>query len=441
MVFGWYHVCVLHRVLQAPRPWETLVKTAPPEEVTSVNLAAEVPAKDVGMRPGDVDAIWRSVVRLYQSGLHPAISLCVRRRGQVVIDRAIGHTRGNAPHAPANAEKIRATPDTMFDLFSSSKAITAMVLHLLDQKHLVHLDDAVVEYIPEFGKHGKHWVTLRHVLTHRAGIPNIPQEYVNLDLLSNPQRLVEILCDAEPIYGAGRRLGYHALTGGFVIGEVVRRVTGKPINEVLRDEILAPLGFKWLNYGVPKGREHEVAENAFTGPPTLWPATRLVKHALGVSMQEGVDFSNDPRFLSAPIPAGNICGTANEAGRFYELLRNEGELDGVRIFEPRTVRRAVSEQTYLEADLTLLLPIRYGLGFMLGAKRFSLYGLDAHHAYGHLGFTNVITWADPEREISVALLTSGKPLVSYRALYWLDVIRTIAAKTPRTGFVRGAVYA
>lgn len=432
---------VLHAFLQAPRPWETLVATANPSAVTSINEAAEVEPAQAGLRRDDVEAVWRSVVRLYRSGLHPAVSLCVRRRGHVVLDRAIGHARGNAPGAPANGPKERATPATKYNLFSSSKAITAMVLHLLDQRHLVHLDDAVVEYIPEFGKHGKHWITLRHVLTHRAGIPNLPEDTIDLDLLADPRRIVDLLCESKPIYGAGRRLGYHALTGGFVIGEVVRRVTGRPIDQVLRDEILAPLGFEGLNYGMPRGREHEVAENAFTGPPTLWPATRLVKHALGVSMKEGVAYSNDARFFSAPIPAGNICGTANEASRFYELLRNEGELDGVRIFEPRTVRRAVSEQTYLEADLTLMLPIRYGLGFMLGAKRFSLYGLNAHHAYGHLGFTNVITWADPEREISVALLTSGKPLVSYRALYWLDVIRTIAARMPRTGYVRAAAYA
>jgi CubicO group peptidase (beta-lactamase class C family) len=418
------------------RPWETLVRTYPAEEVTTINREAEEEPRAAGLTPRDVNAMWQSVVSLYRTGLNPAISICVRRRGRVVLDRAIGHARGNSPGDAKSAPKVLATPDTLFNLFSSSKSITAMVIHLLDQRNLLHLDDAVVEYIPEFGKHNKHWITIRHVLTHRAGIPNIPEEYVNLDLLSTPGKIMEILCESEPVWGAGRRLGYHALTGGFVLGEIVRRVTGRGIDEVLRDEILAPLGIENLNYGAPAHKFPDIAVNAFTGPPTLPPANYVVKRALGASMQEAVEFSNDPRFLSAPIPAGNIVGSANEACRFYELLRNEGELDGVRIFEPRTVRRAVSEQTYLEADLTLLLPIRYGLGFMLGGKHFSLYGPNARCAYGHLGFTNVVTWADPERELSVALMTSGKPLISGRALFWLNVIHQIATHTPRTGRIQ-----
>lgn len=111
------------------------------------------------------------------------------------------------------------------------------------------------------------------------------------------------------------------------------------------------------------------------------------------------------------MPAGNIVTTANELSRFFELLRCGGTLDGVRVFAPRTIRRALSEQSYLEIDLTLGFPTRYGLGLMLGAKRLSLYGPDTEHAFGHLGFTNVIGWADPERSLSGALLTSGKPIL------------------------------
>lgn len=415
------------------RPWESLVRVFPPDEVTSINREAEVDPRSVGMEPGAVDAIWRSVTDLYQTGLQPAISLCIRRRGQVILDRAIGHERGNAPGAPADGPRTPIRHDSLFNLFSSSKAITAMLLHLMDQEHLIHLDDPVAEYIPEFAKHNKHWITIRHVLTHRAGIPNIPPEHANLDLLADPTRMMEILCDTEPVWIAGRRLGYHALTGGFILGEVVKRVTGKDIRDVLREKILTPLGMRHLNYGVPANEAGHVVENAFTGPPNVWPFTWFIKRVLGVSMEDAVTLSNDPRFFSVPIPSGNVIGTANEASRFYQMLLNEGELDGARIFQPRTVCRAVAEQSYLEADVTLMLPIRYGMGFILGAKRFSPYGYDTAHAFGHLGFTNVVTWADPEREISVALLTAGKPLISPWVYYWIKVMQRISRVTPKTG--------
>src|SRR5688500_6715336 len=136
-----------------------------------------------------------------------------------------------------------------------------------------------------------------------------------------------------------------------------------------------------------------------------------MQRALGMPFDKVVEAGNDPRLLTGVIPAGNGIATANELSRFYELLRAGRELDGVRIFEPRTIRRAVTEQSYHEIDLTPGLPQRFSLGFMLGSKRLSLYGPDTEHAFGHLGFTNIIGWADPERAVAGAVLTSGKPVL------------------------------
>ena len=102
--------------------------------------------------------------------------------------------------------------------------------------------------------------------------------------------------------------------------------------------------------------------------------------------------------------------TANELSRFFELMRRGGELDGVRVLEPRTIRRALTEQSHLEIDFSLGFPTRFSYGLMLGAQLLSLYGPDTEHAFGHLGFTNIIGWADPERALSAALITSGKPV-------------------------------
>jgi CubicO group peptidase (beta-lactamase class C family) len=409
------------------------VRAFPPDEVTSRNEGAEVEPRAGGLAQEDVDAIWKSVVRLYETGLQPAMALCVRRRGAVVLDRAIGHLRGNSPGDAKDAPRTPVRHDTLFNFFSASKAVTAMVIHLLDERGVIHLDDAVVEYFPEFGKNGKEDVTLRQLLTHRAGIPNVPQARVDVGLLSDPERLLGVLCDAKPLSVPGRRLAYHALTGGFVLGEVVRRVTGRDIRRVLREDILGPLGFATFDYGVPPERVGDVAVNAFTGLPAFPPQSWALERALGLGAREATALSNDPRFLTAIVPSGNVIGTANEASRFFQLLLEEGELDGVRVFERRTVRRAVREQSYLEVDSFLGMPVRYAMGFMLGAEHFTPYGPHTPRAFGHVGFTNVIAWADPERELSVGLMTSGKPFVTPGQISWLRVARTISRVCARAG--------
>lgn len=407
------------------RPLSMHIRAFPPAEVTSRN-AAEVDPRRVGLEPADVEAMWSAVVRLYETGLHPAIGLCVRRRGLVILDRAIGHLRGNAPEDPPHATKVPIRYDSLFNFFSASKAVTAMVIHLLDEKGVLHLDDAVAEYFPEFGCNGKEEITIRQLLTHRAGIPVVPGAKVDVALLTDPQRLLGILCDAKPLSVPGRRLAYHALTGGFVLGEVVQRATGRDIRSVLREDILGPLGFATFDYGVPASRVADVAVNAFTGLPAFPPQSWALERALGLGVREVVAASNDPRFLTAIVPSGNVIGTANEASRFFQLLLEEGGLDGVRVFQTRTVRRAVREQSYLEVDSFLGLPVRYGMGFMLGGERFTPYGPHTPRAFGHLGFTNVVAWADPDRQLSVGLMTSGKPFITPGQIAWLRVARTIS---------------
>jgi CubicO group peptidase (beta-lactamase class C family) len=393
------------------------------EEVTSVG--AEVSPREVGVYPAGVARIWRAVENLYRSGVHPAIQLCVRRRGQVLIDRAIGHASGNGPEDPPHAEKVLVTPATPFTVFSAGKAVTAMVVHLLDQRDFFRLDDPVCEYVPEFAVRTKQWITVRHVLIHRAGLPNVPPEALDLDRLDDPAGILRTLADAKLTWRPGRQLAYHAFTGGFILGELVRRVTGKTIRAVLDEEIRRPLGLRWLGYGVRPEEVGEVAVNYFTGPPPLPPFSTILRRALGIGFREAGAMSNDPRFLTGIIPSANIVSTAGELSRFYQLLLAGGELDGVRIFDPRTIRRATAEQSYLEFDLTLGLPFRYGMGFMLGGEWFSPYGPDTQYAFGHLGFTNIVAWADPERQVAAALLTSGKPFLYPQLYYAFDILRQI----------------
>lgn len=403
-----------------------------PDDLSAITeIGHEEPPRAARLRASAVEEIWSAVRTFFAAGMHPALQICLRRHGVVFLHRALGFARGNAPQDPPDAPKVRCSIDTPFTIFSASKAVTAMVIHLLDQRRLVHLDDPLCEYIPDFARHGKEWITIRHVLAHRAGIPNLPPEVLDLDHLQHPDRIVEILCDLKPVWPPGRVVAYHAMTGGFVLGEIVRRVTGADIRTFLTHTIREPLGFRWMNYGVDERDIPFVAVNAFTGPPPLPPLSTLLHKAIGVDVRTATEISNDPRFLRAIVPAGNIVTTANELSRFFQLLLSGGELDGVRIFDERTIRRATVEQSNWEIDFSLGLPLRYSLGFMLGADYLSLYGPDTRLAFGHLGFTNIVGWADPERQIAGAILTSGKPLLYPEIFFAWNVMRVIAQQCPK----------
>jgi CubicO group peptidase (beta-lactamase class C family) len=400
------------------------------ESVTSVS-PHEVDPHELGLDPGAVRAVWQAAEGFYRSGLHPALQLCVRVRGEIVIDRAIGYASGNGPPGSDDGPLRPVTLDTPFSTLSGSKGVTAMVIHGLVERGVIHLDDAVCEYVPEFAPHGKDRITIRHLLAHRAGIPTVPPEQITLDPLARPGGVREVMYGLVPSSRPGRRLAYHALSAGFVLGEVVERVTGRDIRAALDEIVCRPLGLRSMNYGVPDGDPTVVARNYYTGLPVSAAISRIFRNILGFDFTEVAEISNDPRFLRGIIPAANLVTTANEFSLFYQVLLDEGTFGGVRVFDPRTVRRAVSEQSYLEFDRTLGLPIRYGLGFMLGGRWVSLFGPGTERAFGHLGFTNIIAWADPDRQVAAALLTSGKPLVHPGVYYFLEIPRRIGAAAER----------
>ena len=403
----------------------------PLTEISSRDGLEECDPQGAGLTTQSVHAIWGAAERMYKTGLYPGIGLCLRRNGKVVIDRALGHTRGNGIDDPPGTSLVRATPKSLWNLFSASKLVTAMLIHLLDERRLLHLDDKVCDYVPEFGIHGKEWITIRHVLTHRAGIPTIPPDEARPEILSDPDKVLSLLCASKPIWRPGRRFGYHALTGGFVLAEVLHRITGMSVQEFLKTEIADKMALDHFRYGVAPEDVDKVALNTFTGLPLPPPASTVFRKAIGVGYREGTVASNSYDFLTGVVPAGNIITTAEQACRVMEMLLQSGSIDGKQIYEAKTVARALAEQVYFELDATLGVPVRYSLGFMLGGKRVSIYGRNTPRAFGHLGFTNVLMWADPERNISACIMTNGKPFIAPGSLRWLALIQKIASKCPR----------
>jgi len=409
-----------------------------PRDLESVTaIGAEEPGAG-GMSEASVERIWSAAVDLYRSGVHPAVQVCVRRQGTVVLDRAIGHARGNGPHDGAEVEKQPATPATPFVIYSGAKAVTAFVVHMLHERGSLDISDRVCEHIPEYDRHDKGEITIAHVLAHRAGVPSLPGEL--LDLALDRELRVRTLCDARPFAKPGRFLAYHAASGGYILGEIVHRVTGKDIRTVLAEEILDPLGFRWTNYGVATQDVSRVALNYVTGPPTAPPFSQLLSRGLGLPFDEVVEASNDERLLTAIVPSANVVTTANELARFYEIFRRGGELDGVRVMRPETVRNAITEQSRLQVDLSLGFPTRFGYGPMLGRRMLSLYGRDTQHAFGHLGFTNMLAWADPERALACAVMTNGKPTLYPELPRFYGLMQRITSEAPKVDGSEMAVW-
>lgn len=420
------------RIPRLPFVPDPLGRIRIPKNLKAITSAGEeVPPEEAGLTGRQVGRMWAAARALYATGVHPALQLCVRRNGHVVIDRAIGHSRGNGPSDAPDMPKELATPETPFCVFSTSKGITALVVHLLQDRGVLDIDDRVTDYIPEYGRHGKGDTTIAHVLAHRAAVPSLPPHVLELESFDERQVLIDAVADAKPFVKPGTVLAYHAVTGGLVLGEIVERVTGKSIRQVLAEEVLEPLGFRWGNFGVAPEDVHKVGLNYVTGPKLLPPISNLVKRALSQSIEDVVALSNEPRFQTAVIPSASIITTANELSRFFEIFRRGGELDGVRVMAPETLRRALAEQSHLEIDLTLGFPTRFSFGLMLGAKVVSPFGLDTDLAFGHLGLLNIMGWADPERGVSVGLVNSGKALIYPDVFRFLAVMQTIASEVPK----------
>ncbi len=382
--------------------------------------------------PAALERIWAATRHWYQAGMQPAIQLCLRHNGTVVLNRAIGHSRGNGPEDPPDGERVPVTPETPFCVFSAAKAITTTVVHMLVERGQFSLDDRVCDYLPGYTSHGKHRTTIRHVMTHSAGVPFATGPRPDLKRMNDSHYAREKLAELKPIHRPGLMHIYHGLTWGPLVREIVSAATGRDIREILDSQSLRPLNFRWTNYGVAEADVPRVAPSYVTGTPLPGPVAAALRTALGGSMSQIIRFSNTPLFLTSVVPSSSTVSTAEELSRFAEIWRRGGELDGVRVLRPETLRAATAQCRRLRPDVaTGLVPMRWGTGFMLGSNRFGPFGRNAPAAFGHTGLTNIAVWTDPERGLSAGLVSSGKPGRHPEAGRYNTLLDTIAAEMPR----------
>ncbi len=395
------------------------------DSVTTIRSADEVDPQQVGLQTKNIDRIWRSVRGFYQLGLHPAMTLVLRRRGQVVMSRGIGHAMGNGP-GETGVPPILATPDSPACLFSGSKAVTAMLIHKLAETGALNLDDRVAAHIPDFARNGKENTTILHLLTHRAGIATIPIKDPDPSLLFDFDFMVKLLCATGLDSHPGDRQAYHAVTSGYILGEVARRASGKSLQELIREVLAAPLGCTAMSYGLPEEQRSDYAKSWSTGPDHVPVVSQLVKRVLGAEASIVAPALETPEGLSAVIPAANIYASAEDMCRFFQMLLQGGQWNDTQVFRPETVAAATRPAGPLTIDSLLMVPVRFSAGFVLGEWPVGLYGLNTANAFGHLGFLHILCWADPARDISCSFLSTGKSISPEGFIGFANVIRTVS---------------
>lgn len=299
--------------------------------------------------------------------------------GKLVIDAWAGK-------ADAAAQRL-VDGDTLFMLSSTTKGVTSTCLHLCVEKHGVDYDLPIVKVWPEFGAHGKQEATLRHALTHQTGVPQTPVGYTP-EWLPDWERMCRGIADLTPMFPIGQRTAYHSLNFGYINGEILRRIDGRPIAQFLQEEICKPLGINGAYLGVPDSELKRVAVLT-DGPPA--PAdydARMVGEPAGSHVAAA--FNKRP-VQQASIPASGGSFSARGLARHYAMLANWGELDGVRVLPEARIRAGIELQSF-EWDEIYHIRARRALGFRRGRDTGPLASPDA---FGHVGGGGSFGYADP----------------------------------------------
>ncbi|TYK50938.1 serine hydrolase domain-containing protein [Actinomadura decatromicini] len=311
------------------------------------------------------DQIQDVLDRLVESGAETGIQVAVFRDGEQVVDAVAG---------VADAETRRPMlPDTPVYGSSAGKAMTATVVHVLAERGVLAYDDPIVKYWPEFGAHGKGKTTVRHALTHSTGVPGLPEDITPEDLC-DWQKMCAAIEDARPWWEAGEKAGYHSQSFGYILGEVVRRATGRPISDVLRDEVARPLGIEdELYFGVPEKALPRVARlddpsGTSELPAELIASMPMFKVVNGstagpLRAMPSAGFGNRPDVLTADIPAGGTMSGRAVARMMAALM---DEVDGVRLVSPERFRE-LSAVARDDHDEVFGGPAARALGFLVGA--------------------------------------------------------------------------
>ena len=318
--------------------------------------------------------------------------------GRLVVDLWAGH---------ADAALSRSwQQDTIVNVFSTTKGMTAICAHRLADQGLLDIDAPVAKYWPEFAQAGKDEIPVRYLLSHRAGLSAI-RKLLPPGSAYDWERMTSALAAEEPWWQPGSKHGYHALTFGYLVGEVVRRISGKSLGTYFSDEVAGPLGLD-LHIGLSEQDDARVAEMLPMPLPEPGEDNLIAKAFSDPQSMTFKAFANPPDLMVpgtvnsrpwrvAEIPAANGHADARSLARIYGALAQGGELDGIDVLSLGAIDRARVEQSYGDDAVLLGLPSRFGMGFMLDLPEHRI--VPQSDIFGHPGAGGSIGFADPEAGI------------------------------------------
>lgn len=322
--------------------------------------------------------------------LHVGAQLYASLNGEP-IELALGLARPDAPMRP----------DTLVFWLSSVKPVMSVAIGQLVERGLVGFDDPVAKHLPEFAANEKERVTIRHLLTHTACIPNAHREWSR----ESWDEILAKICKAplEPGWALGRDCAYHVASAWYVLGEIVRRRDGRPYSRYVREAIFGPLGVTDFSIGMSAD---EIAANR---APVAWP------HDASGGRLEPIQFwawNGSAESLALCRPGGSGWGPARALGRFYEMLLAGGTLGGARVLGADTISCLTARELVGAHDRIFDVRLDRGLGFVLDSNAYGLgsawYGTrGSGRAFGHGGYFSSVGFADPERGLAVALAYNG----------------------------------
>jgi len=299
------------------------------------------------------------------------------------------------------ADEVSKSPvdsGTLFTAFSLSKGITATCIHILADRGFVDYDAPIANYWPEFATRGKSRATIRHALTHRAGIPQDPPGF-DIEMMCDWDTVCRAVAGLEPLWEPGTRIRYHALTYGWILGEVVRRTDGRSIQQFLHEEICRPLGITDLYFGAPPEAEHRIA--TLKNVPGLAESLSRMGIPLNHPLRDPAATFNRPEVRRATIPGAGVIVNACSLARHYAMLAGGGALDGVRLLSQERIAIAGAPQPEEPDTIDFRWWTGHGLGYTLGGGPGPRKGLP--HALGYEG-VGTVGFADPSCGFAFAFL-------------------------------------
>jgi CubicO group peptidase (beta-lactamase class C family) len=338
------------------------------------------------------EQVQAALEELVGAGAENGLQAAVYHRGELVVDAVAGAAD------PATGAPV--TPDTVFFAASTAKGVAATVVHVLAERGVLGYDTRIAELWPEFAAHGKDRATVRHALTHSAGVPVLPQDLPTATF-TDWAAMCAVVAGLEPQWTPGEASGYHPITFGFVLGEIVRRATGKPISQVLAEEVAGPLGVAdELFFGVPASAHPRMAR--FTADPAGTAAFASFAADLPLfnsgppHLTPTADLANDTALLAADAPSWGVL-SARAVARMYAALLDE--VDGVRLISPERLA-AVTDVATSGIDRLTGAAASYGLGYTVGTIGQRPV---APTVFGMVGVGGSAAYADTATGITVAL--------------------------------------